>query len=84
MNFINDGCFNEKHEFILLNYGIDEDIVKKRYRGCYVIVNNGYLNCSVNFPPMKDTQLLSENRFPEWLESPGKDVECAFGILKGR
>ena len=35
-------------------------------------------------PPLKKSNMRSEIRFPEWLESLRKDVECAFGILKGR
>ena len=33
---------------------------------------------------MKETNSRSEIRFSEWLESLRNDVECAFGILKGR
>ena len=35
-------------------------------------------------PPIKTTTLRSEIRFSQWLESMRKDVECTFGILKGR
>ena len=68
----------------MLDFGIDGDIVQKKYRGCYVIVDNGYFNWSVTVLPMKHTQLLTEIRFSEWLESLRKDVECTYGILKGR
>ena len=84
LNSIKEGCFDENHEFVLLDFGIDGDIVQKKYRGCYVIVDNGYLDWSVTVTPMKDSQLRSEIRFSEWLESLRKDVECTFGILKGR
>ena len=60
------------------------EIIEVKYKGCYVIVDNGYLNWSVTVPPMKETNRRSEIRFSEWLESLRKDVECAFGILKGR
>jgi hypothetical protein len=33
---------------------------------------------------MKDTCNRSELRFSQWLEALRKDVECTFGILKGR
>ena len=33
---------------------------------------------------MKSTTYRSEIRFSEWIESMRKDVECTFGILKGR
>jgi hypothetical protein len=52
-------------------------------KGAYVIVDNGYLNWSTIMPPMKNTCNRSEIRFSQWLESLRKDVECAFGILKG-
>ena len=33
---------------------------------------------------MKNTLYISETRWSEWMESMRKDVECTFGILKGR
>jgi hypothetical protein len=53
-------------------------------KGAYVIVDNGYLDWSTTVPPMKNTCNRSEIRFSQWLESLRKDVECTFGILKGR
>lgn len=53
-------------------------------KGAYVIVDNGYLNWSTTVPPMKHSMFRAEMRFSEWLESLRKDVECTFGILKGR
>jgi hypothetical protein len=52
--------------------------------GCYVIVDNGYLQWSTTVPPHKRSSNRSELRFSQWLESLRKDVECTFGILKGR
>jgi hypothetical protein len=52
--------------------------------GCYVIVDNGYLQWSTTVPPHKSSSNRSELRFSQWLESLQKDVECTFGILKGR
>jgi len=52
--------------------------------GCYVIVDNGYLQWSTTVPPHKSSSNRSELRFSQWLESLRKDVECTFGILKGR
>ena len=34
--------------------------------------------------PMKDAVLFTEVRWSKWIESVRKDVECTFGILKGR
>jgi hypothetical protein len=53
-------------------------------KGGYVIVDNGYLNWSTTVPPIKHSCNRSEIRFSQWLESLRKDVECTFGILKGR
>ena len=55
-----------------------------KYCDCYVIVDNGYLSWSVTVPPIKLSTSCSEICFSEWLESLWKDVECTFGILKGR
>ena len=49
-----------------------------------MIVDNGYLKWSVTVPPMKHTNFRNEIHFSEWIESMRKDVECTFGILKGR
>ena len=35
-------------------------------------------------PPFKQTNICSRICFSEWVESVRKDIECAFGILKGR
>eukprot|EP00804_Cyclotella_cryptica_P019054 CCRYP_014463-RA/>CCRYP_014463-RA protein AED:0.10 eAED:0.10 QI:0/0/0/1/1/1/2/0/449 len=60
------------------------DIITIKYRGGYVIVDNGYLCWSATVPPYKVTNKLTEIRWSKWVESMRKDVECAFGILKGR
>ena len=48
------------------------------------MVDNGYLSWSCTIPPVKDACSYECLRFSEWLESMRKDVECTFGILKGR
>ena len=48
------------------------------------MVDNGYLKWSVTIPPHKNPEFQTEVRFSEWIESMRKDVECTFGILKGR
>ncbi len=58
-----------------------EDVTIKRAQ---VIVDNGYLRWPRTIPPMKHTRNRSELRFLQWLELLRKDVECTFGILKGR
>jgi hypothetical protein len=49
-----------------------------------VIVDNGYLRWSTTVPPFKVTNNIDEIRWSKWVESMRKDVECTFGILKGR
>ena len=38
----------------------------------------------MTMPPFKHTSSMKEIRWSKWVESMRKDVECAFGILKGR
>lgn len=74
------GEFNSTMSFVLSNeHGRDVTI-----KGAYVIVDNGYLTWSTTVPPLKDSMNRGEIRFSQWLESLRKDVECTFGILKGR
>ena len=47
-------------------------------------VDNGYLSWSVTVPPMKAPSSVDEILWSKYLESMRKDVECCFGILKGR
>ena len=84
VNDLKQGCFNETHTFNLLDYDINSNVIEVKYKGCYVLVDNGYLQWSVTVPPMKHTNSRAEMRFSEWLESLRKDIECTFGILKGR
>ena len=56
----------------------------KRYKGVWIACDNGCLNWSATIPPYKSTNSRKEIRWSKWLESMRKDVECTFGILKGR
>ncbi len=47
-------------------------------------MDNGYLSLPTLIPPLKLPTSYAEMRFSKWLESMRKDVECTFGILKGR
>lgn len=60
------------------------NIVTKKYQGSWLIVDNGYLKWPTTDPPYKVTANEMERRWSHWLESLRKDVECTFGILKGR
>ena len=72
--------------FELYDYapGTTTTIIKVKYRGAWLLVDNGYLNWGVTIPPMKSTSKKIQWRFSKWLESMRKDVECTFGIMKGR
>jgi hypothetical protein len=59
-------------------------VVKKKYQDGWLLVDNSYLSRSTTVPPIKTSYSRSEIRFSAWLESLRKDVECTFGILKGR
>jgi len=76
--------YDDVFTFMLKDYDSQGNIIDVKYRGCYVIVDNGYLPWSVTVPPYKECDTRSATRFSEWLESLRKDVECTFGILKGR
>ena len=81
---LKNGVYNEKHLFQLFDFDAEGNEIVVEYRGCYVIVDNGYLRWSVTVPPIKKTTMRTEIRFSDWVESMRKDVECTFGILKGR
>ena len=83
---LRDGSFDELIDFCLrrMKKGSDSDEEEVTIKGAYVIVDNGYLRWPTTIPPMKNTCNRSELRFSQWLESLRKDVECTFGILKGR
>jgi len=59
-------------------------VVKVKYKGVWLLVDNGYMNWGVTIPPMKNTDTRAQWQFSKWLESMRKDVECTFGIMKGR
>ena len=70
--------------FELFDFDENQNEIRVKYKGCYLIVDNGYLDWSVTVPPIKKTAFRTEIRFSDWVESMRKDVECTFGILKGR
>ena len=71
-------------ELQLFERDLSGNTILVKYRGSWLIVDNGYLDWSVTVPPMKDPETYPELRWSKWLESMRKDVECVFGILKGR
>ena len=81
---VHDGCLLQDNEFVLLYYNCLGNVISVKYKGVYVIVNNGYLQWSCTVPPFTVTSNMNEICWSKWLESMRKDVECTFGILKGR
>ena len=79
-----DGTVLEDVEFELFERDRNGDIITVKYKGGYVIVDNGYLRWSTTVPPFKVTNNETEIRWSRWVESMRKDVECTFGIMKGR
>ena len=81
---IHKGEILQDVEFELLERNQSGEIVSVLYKGVWLIVDNGYLRWPISICPYKQTEMYKEIRFSEWLESIRKDVECTFGILKGR
>jgi DDE superfamily endonuclease len=81
---IERGDLGKDHVFELLEQGPGDTYITRKYKGVWLIVDNGYLSWSCTVPPFKQTNSRGEIRFSQWLESMRKDVECTFGILKGR
>jgi hypothetical protein len=81
---IHEGTCLSEVEFVLLETDSNGNIVERKYKGVWQLVDNGYLSWSTTIPPFKSTINQREIRWSQWLESMRKDVECTFGILKGR
>ena len=84
---IYDGSILSDVSFELLEYdedGDDAGVVVVKYSGVYVIVDNGYIHWPVCQPPFKHYKTYKQKHWSDWCESMRKDVECTFGILKGR
>ena len=84
MQGLHEGKVLDDIVFNLYAYNESGNIVLQPYRGGWLLVDNGYLARSTTVPPIKTSNSRAEIRFSSWLESLRKDVECTFGILKGR
>ncbi|GAX18038.1 hypothetical protein FisN_25Hu012 [Fistulifera solaris] len=75
-------------EYDYLSFGLYERVEGgtrvQTYNGAWFIVDNGYQPWSIFVPPYKTSDNDAQKRWSQWLESVRKDVECTFGILKGR
>ena len=81
---MHDGDILNDLESELLERCKSGEIKKRKYRGSWVLYDNGYLPWSVTMPPSKYSSSIAEIRWSQWLESMRKDVECTFGIMKKR
>ena len=84
MSGIRDGGVLDDCDSKLLARGKDGEVKSLRFLGAYLIVDNGHLNWSCTVPLFGVTNNIDEIRWSKWLEFMCKDVECTFGILKGR
>ena len=78
------GLLMNDNSFELFDMNDNREVIKVKYKGAWLLVDNGYLNWGNTVSPMKSTIFRNQARWLEWLESMRKDVECTFGILKGR
>ena len=81
---IKGGTILNDSVFHLFEKDTEGNIITVKYVGNWILVDNGYLCWSTTIPPMKDPSTYAELRWSQWAESMRKDVECTFGILKGR
>jgi hypothetical protein len=81
---VKNGKILSDYEFSLFENDEEENIQQQQYNGCWILCDNGYQNWSVLMAPMKDATTYKEIRWSKWVESVRKDVECTFGIMKGR
>ncbi|CAB1097890.1 unnamed protein product [Ectocarpus sp. CCAP 1310/34] len=74
-----DPIYSEK-EFTVY----EADGTPYQLKGCYLLVDNGYHKWVTLIPPSKYPIDQNDLAFSKRLESVRKDVECFFGIVKGR
>jgi Plant transposon protein len=62
----------------------DKDGYEFELQGSYIISDGGYVKSGTFVDPFSFRSDMSYIYWSEWVESVRKDVECTFGILKGR
>ena len=65
------------YEFELMEHR-GEEVVSVKYRGVWIVVDNGYNNWSITVPPFSNSSRRDKIRWSEWLKSMRKDVEVSF------
>jgi hypothetical protein len=63
---IHDGTILEDVEFELLERGANNEVLTGKYRGAWLMVDNGYLQWSTTVLPIKNTAKYSEICWSEW------------------
>jgi Plant transposon protein len=81
---LNNGTILTNKKIFLLQINTDGTISKQKYKGGYIITDNGYLCWLTTIPPFKESPYTAHLRCSKWVELMRKDVECCFGIMKGR
>jgi Plant transposon protein len=84
IKLIKEGNILADNKFTLYKRSDNNTVIEENYSGCWLMCDNGYLNWSCLMSPIKEPVLRKEKRWSMWMESMRKDVECTFGILKGR
>jgi hypothetical protein len=84
INSLKNGDLDDCEFFLFERNKVSGEVMRVRYKGVWVLVDNGYLDWSVTIPPFKLCSMTSQIRWSQWLESMRKDVECVIGILKKR
>mmetsp|Transcript_5700 Transcript_5700/g.16054 ORF Transcript_5700/g.16054 Transcript_5700/m.16054 type:complete len:324 (-) Transcript_5700:26-997(-) len=81
---LNQGRILSDNDFVLYEKDSSGEVHFGQYQGAWVIVDNGYIQWPTTIPPYKLHTEYNQVRWSKWLESMRKDVECTFGIMKGR
>jgi hypothetical protein len=77
---IHEGKCLSEVEFVLLERDSTGNIVERKYKGVWQLVNNGYLLWSTMIPPFKTMVNQRETCWSQWMELMRKHVESTFGI----
>ena len=80
------GKLFEDFEFTLYyDYDDKGEVIHIKYKGGWLIVDNGYLKWPTCIPsPMKAALTTPEECWSQWVELIRKNIECILGILKKR
>ena len=81
---VHKGKIYEDYEFKLYEKDVDGKVHQITYKCVWFMVDDGYLSWSCTVSPGANGTTYEMIRFSEWSESMRKDVECTFGIMKGR